>query len=546
MKHHTKTRARILVATGLVASVVPFAGGAADAVPVRTAAAEYGGFTGEAVATPLRIEVFEPVIPLPAEPQAEVWLGYSKVQADSGSSQGRASWAWPGSAVGEGLRTFGEQFGLPADNPITGPGYTVQVNSQFPGDPSTAKDQPAPGMVMRTTSGDKTARAETGFSPDGAVLGPEAGDAPPGADSPLLGLQEQLSGLLGMITGGGLPGASAKTATKPAAETPETAPGLFGLEALIDVDGYASVSQVKATDGPVVSSSRAELGSIRLLGGLVTLGGFESIAKTTTDGKTGEAKGKATWGKLTVAGQEFSMGPDGAVAAGKPAPVPGLDALPVDVLDLLGITIEAPKPVRKVEGQKATSISEGLRITIDTKVLSPVISAIPSGQLANLLPPLPGQANLVKSLVSAISLLKPKVVATFGYSRATVDTIDKMAPISPPADSPTTPEDEAPATPGDVAGSTGGAAPGAPTAGAVPPGDTGAPGSDAGSAAPAAFESTSGLPKLFSIPGMLLVAAFAAAAVAGSWFRRIGAAALGGGAACVHGLDSGLPDLRKA
>ena len=38
----------------------------------------------------------------------------------------------------------------------------------------------------------------------------------------------------------------------------------------------------------------------------------------------------------------------------------------------------------------------------------------------------------------------------------------------------------------------------------------------------------------------------AGAAVAGSYVRRLGAAALGGGGACSHGLDSGLPDLRKA
>ena len=32
----------------------------------------------------------------------------------------------------------------------------------------------------------------------------------------------------------------------------------------------------------------------------------------------------------------------------------------------------------------------------------------------------------------------------------------------------------------------------------------------------------------------------------GEHLRRMGALALGGGAACPHGLDSGLPDLRKA
>lgn len=552
-------RAKILAVTGLVASMVPLAGGPANAGTVRaddtTVSTDFGGYTAEAMATPLKIEVFEPVIPLPAEPQAEVWFGYSKILADSSSGSGRSSWAWPGSAVGEGLRTFGEQFGLPADNPLTGPGYTVQVNSQYPGDPNSAKDEPAPGMVMRTTSGDKKVRAETGFSPDGTVLGPEAGDAPQKSDNPLLGLQQQLSGLLGTLAGGGKTSAapsktSPSSATAPAAETPASPPGLGGLEGLIDVDGYVSVSNMDATKGPVVSSSRAELGEVRLLGGLVTLGGFESIAKTTTDGTKGEASGKATWGKLTIAGVEFSMGPDGAVMAGKPTAVPGLGTITAGTLDKLGISIEAPKPTRKVDGDQATSISEGLKVTIDSKVLAPVISKIPSDQLANLLPPFPGQANAVKSLISAISLLKPRIVATFGYSRATVDTVPKMD-FSPPAGG--APGDSAGAA-GGGGGAAGGGAAGAGTGAATAPGSDVATASGAGTpsdgggttgelppSAPA-----NGLPKLNSIPGMLLLAAFAAAAVAGSWFRRIGVAALGGGAACSHGLDTGLPDLRKA
>ena len=45
---------------------------------------------------------------------------------------------------------------------------------------------------------------------------------------------------------------------------------------------------------------------------------------------------------------------------------------------------------------------------------------------------------------------------------------------------------------------------------------------------------------------MLLLGGIALAGVAGSYLRKIGALALGGGAACTHGLDSGLPDLRKA
>ena len=57
--------------------------------------------------------------------------------------------------------------------------------------------------------------------------------------------------------------------------------------------------------------------------------------------------------------------------------------------------------------------------------------------------------------------------------------------------------------------------------------------------------SSSGLPPLFSIPGLLLFAGLGGALLAGSYVRRIGALVLGAGGACPHGLESGLPDLRK-
>ena len=61
-------------------------------------------------------------------------------------------------------------------------------------------------------------------------------------------------------------------------------------------------------------------------------------------------------------------------------------------------------------------------------------------------------------------------------------------------------------------------------------------------AAPAA----AGLPPLYSLPGVLLLGGIGLAAVGGTWLRRIGLLALGGVGSCTHGLDSGLPDLRKA
>ncbi|MCR1782037.1 hypothetical protein KVF89_05780 [Nocardioides carbamazepini] len=532
---------KLFVTGGMIGSLALLAAGPA-AMPAGAddgAAAAYGGYTAQAWSAPIRVEVFEPSLPIPVDAgiaQLEFDMGYSKVKADSGESRGRASLFWPGDPVGEGLKTFAEQLGMPS-NPLTDGGYPVQVNSQYPGDTPTQKDESIPGAIMTTTSGDRTASAETGFSPDGAVLGPEGATADPGTKSGLLDLLNGVTGLLTDGLGGGLGGGPAGGQSRAAA------PGLPPqLAALIDIDGYVSTSRMDATQGKVVGVSRATLGEIRLLGGLITLGGVEAVAKSTSDGATGTATGSATWGRLAIAGQEFGIGPDGAITMGKTVPIPGLDKLPLDALKALGVTIEVPQQVRTVEGDAGTSVSEGLRITIDTQLLAPLLKTLPTNLLAELIP---AQAGPLKGIVSGLSNLAPKVVVTLGIAEAEVDTVPPIEILAPPPAAEAAPPAAAPeAAPAPEAGGVGvpsAVVPVPAPVGAIPPAGAGSAGDLAG-AAPA----SAGLPELFSIPGMLLVAAFAVAAVAGSWFRRLGAAALGIGSSCPHGLDSGLPDLRKA
>ncbi|GAA4808815.1 hypothetical protein ACFQ0K_03150 [Nocardioides caeni] len=528
-----RRRARLLLTGGLLATLMPMTSPLNGATTATAASAEggepaYGGFTVSSLSTPVRIEIFEPSLPIPVDAgiaQLEFNLGYSKVRADSGQSAGRASLFWPGDPVGEGLKTFAEQLGLPA-TPLTANGYPVQVNSQFPGDTPTQKDSMIPGSIQQTTSGDKTAIAEVGFSPDGAVLGPDAAEgdgAGGGADNPLSALTDQLQGLLGGL--GGIAKAAESTPVNP-------------LAALVDIDGYVSVSKMNAVDGPVVGASRSLLGEIRLLGGLVTIGGLETVAKVTTDGAKGTANGKAVWGKMAIAGQEFAMGPDGITATGQTLPIPGLKDLPADALEQLGITFSAPEPVKTVEGDQATAEFAGLKITIDTKILTPLLKALPTGVLAELIP---AEAGPVKGVVAGLNALAPKIVLTLGYAKATADTVPPVEFPPPPSTGGSTSQQPPPApAEGTVGVPT--AVDGAPApTGAAPPAAE-APVADLVDAAPV----SAGLPALFSIPGMLLIAAFAAAAVAGGWMRRIGVAALGAGAPCTHGLDSGLPDLRKA
>ena len=79
-----------VVSAGLVAAVLPVSSGGASA-----AEDSFSGYSATATAAPVRIEIYEPTIPIPANPQFELELGYTKVEADSGSSLGRASWLWP-------------------------------------------------------------------------------------------------------------------------------------------------------------------------------------------------------------------------------------------------------------------------------------------------------------------------------------------------------------------------------------------------------------------------------------------------------------------
>lgn len=534
---------RALAAGGLLGVALPLGLAPTAAVPAAAAAADYGGFGSSAWATPIRVEVYEPSIPVPAEPQLEMMLGYTKVLADSGISQGKASYLWPGDPVGDGLPTFGAALGLPKE--LYENGYPMQVNSSYPTGTARTSDEPLPGMVMRTESGDMTARAETGFSPDGAVAGPdgqpEGGGGDDRSDVPSL---PDLGGKTSDPASTDASTASAGGSTMSAAAQDPGVPGLpEDLAALVDMEAYVSTSRTSAADGPVHAASRAAMGEVRLLEGMITVDGIETRAHAATDGSKGDPGGSARFGTLKLGGQEFALGPDGVVAGGQTAALPGMDATAAQALARLGISFEIPDPIREVDGDKSVSVSEGLRIIIDTATLAPVLQALPTTQLAQLVP---DDAGPLRSLVSGVGALKPIIVVTLGTATAAVDTV-------PAIDMPALPDVEG-SLPEAGGGAGGGDAGGSATG--TTAGD--ASSTDAGPAAPAA-EGTSakaldaaptsggpGLPPLFTVSGMLVLLAIACSAGAGIWLRRLGILALGGGAACAHGLETGLPDLRKA
>ncbi|GAB2451574.1 hypothetical protein GCM10027062_35620 [Nocardioides hungaricus] len=533
-----------LSAAALAGTVLPLSASA----PPASGAPEpgFGGYSAVATAAPVKIELYEPTIPIPATPQFEVEMGYTTVEADSGSSLGRASWLWPGDPVGEGMKTFVEQLGLPPQ--LGEDGYPVQVNSGQPsGEPAQA-DEPFPGMVMRTSAtADKTV-AQAGFSPDGQV---QDGTAKDGGDEGTPGVPT-LPGVPGLPELPGLPGADllssfgdaitgglSTAAEQPEEPAPGGAPGIPPeVAALVDFEGYTSSSQSAVVkDGRVVTTARSALGDVTLLGGLITMEGIVSTSTSSSDGAKGTASGRAVLGGLTIAGQEFSAGPGGFTAAGQEAGLPAFPDQLTQALDRLGIKLLLPKPDRTVKGDQATNQVAGLILDIDVKALRKQLDALPLDDLIGALPDNPPE---LKSTLQALAGLAPRVVVTLGVADTEVDTVKGLTiPTDVPDNNQTGP-----------GGTGGGAGTGGAPAGGAP--SSSAPGAAAGDAPeatgdlPPAQLTGSGLPPLYSLPGALLVGGIALAALGGTWLRRIGVIALGGAGSCSHGLDSGLPDLRKA
>ncbi|MBU2073441.1 MAG: hypothetical protein KJ938_03300, partial [Actinobacteria bacterium] len=370
------------------------------------------------------------------------------------------------------------------------------------------------------------------------------------------------------LTGGALPGTGAQGA-KGAAGSKGTAgskgakavedevecPIPAQLAAVVDVGGIGASSTVTRgvdDDGieRVKAVSRSAVGEVSLLGGIITLDGMVSTARTTSDGDKAVVKGVTDYGTLTIAGQRFRYGTDGFEAAGTPQDLPGLPADPNQALEALGVQLLLPQPTEEREGDKGTVAVGGLQVVIDATVLRTQLinGGLPIDAIADAIAglPFPEEAGQLKSLLGAALNLSPKFVITLGNASAVVDTSPEIEiPDVDPGDTDNDPS--SPVDTGSGAGSGGdlGAGGGdlpdsgpAPSGGEPAIGDTGTL-TDAGPVG-------AGLPELFSIPGALFFGGILGATVLGSYLRRLGLLALGGGVSCAHGLESGLPDLRKA
>lgn len=555
------------------------AGAAVSAASVRAADPEFAGYAATSSSTPVRIEIFEPTIPIPAKPEVEINLGFTSITADSSTTRGRASFLWPGSAVGEGFKTIVENLGLPPElsGPIGEQGYPFQVNSNHPAGPASESDEQVPGSIQRTSASAEKTTALVGYSTD-CRLGepggaPDEGDGGGGDEGPIPGvpgipglpelpvpglgslgdLGGQVSGGLASLTGQGTKSAQGTKNAKAEEEVACPIPG--ELAALVDLGGVAATSTVTRGEGEdgierVRSVSRSAVGEVSILGGIITMEGLVSTAITSSDGAKATVRGVTDYGTLTIAGQKFRFGSDGFEAAGEPMDLPGLPADPNQALEALGIQLLLPQPSEERVGDKGAVGVGGLQVVIDSTVLRRQLDALPIDAIAEAIAglPFPEEAAQLKSLLGAALNLSPKFVITLGNASAAVDTSPEIElPDIEPGD--TDNNTSGPVSSGGGAGTGSGGVPSAPGGGA--PVDAGAA---AGGGEPAIGDDAltdaapvgAGLPELFSIPGALFFGAIIGATVLGSYLRRLGLLALGGDANCTHGLQSGLPDLRKA
>jgi hypothetical protein len=470
-------------ARGVLALLAGAALGVAQPAGTAPAAAELGGYTLAAQAAPVTILVYEEVLPIPASPQAEAHVSFTRSTMTTGPS-GRAlsSSLWPGAAVGEGLPAL-------VGNPDVR--YPVQTVATHPAGPADAKQEPVPGSGMR-------AHADATRVEAVAAVASSATPALPALPLPNL---------------------------------PLPVPGLA------TVDGLNSVSRNTVSGGEAAATAVASAATVDLLGGIVKIHGLRVESTASSNGSSATTASTATIAGLTVAGQRIALDQDGVRTPTGATAIPAMPAQVTDQLARLGITIKPPTVTRKAAGAEAKGTSQGLLVSLDTKPLRQQLLGAPLDLLGRLLPPeLATQLTPVLNLAPRIDLIVGNAAADATAAPGFTESPGGSPPPGPPSDPPAA----GPAGSGGLGsgGGTGGDAGG----GGSAPAGAGPAGGGAGATVPAA--SGREPPAFGGLPAQLVALGLLSSTLVAWGMRRYSALLFGAGG-CDLGRASGVPDLRE-
>ncbi len=301
----------------------------------------------------------------------------------------------------------------------------------------------------------------------------------------------------------------------------------------------SSISR-SVTKGDVIrSSATSSISGLSLLAGLIDADSVKVASVATSDGAKGTTDGTARVVGLSIAGNQFTLDRSGVHPAGPQVPVPGLPADPAKALEQLGVSFVLPKGERTTQGSDAQITLQGLQIVIDTQVLRSKLDTIPFDEIVNVVP---DQAGKLKSALGAAVHVAPRLVITAGGAAADVSTVPAIT--FPDLSGLSAGAGGVGATAGGGAAATTGGA--SATSGAPPAGGASAGAADPATTSVQTRNAAAGLPPLASVPGALMVGGLLLASGLGWWLQRLGAFVIGGAGSCSHGLETGVPDLRKA
>lgn len=453
-----------------------------------------GGYTADIISTPVSVQIYEPVIPLPVQPgkpQSEADLSFTSVSTGTGpSNSSTASSLWPGSGLGDGFTTITQTLGLGAAD------YPVKAEAAYPGGPPSSTQGAPPLATMTSTADEQGAKA--------------------------------------------------------AATVADLLPA---NNALVDAAQMSSTSSTTIANDKVTATTEAVAHDLSLAGGIIDIATVRTQSTVSSTADAAKSAGSLSVSGLSIAGFSFTVDQDGVHASGQGKSLPALPALglpsqPADVLKSLGIEVTGPKVVKHEAGTTGSYQAQALQISIDTGPLKKMLDAASHYQNTyyQLINSLPDQLQQVFNNPQVPSLIElgPKIVFSLGLvsakttaSPAFTFTLPTLPVPGPPSLPPLVGGASLPALPDTTAGDLGGAPVELPSSNGSEQGPVVASGATKASALSSTFD---------GLPPWTLLAVLAGAGVIGLGLRRVAAMAgmlPVGGADCRLGATTGVPNLRE-